>query len=208
MRGMMPPMVRSRPSLALALLALLALLAVVGPGAARAGKPRRYHFALIEVKAAPAVGDHAAELTAAVKAEADKVLTSHPQLVATLTAPPAETAGFPAWKKYLGKQKLDGAYRVNIEITSYEETVEDLDPSDKIELRLTIRIQLRMFGEVIPLRTMAFTGDGGATVKADVGRRLRPRDRDFNLAGAVELAVGDAVASSLRKLESAPPAKK
>ena len=65
-----------------------------------------------------------------------------------------------------------------------------------------------LVGEIIPARTMGFTGDGGSTVKADVGRKLRPRDRDFNLAGAIELAVNDALASSLHTLETAPPAKK
>lgn len=209
----MPPMLRPFALLATA----LALVAVVlaSPAEARPKKkppkvtgPKRYHFALIEVKAGPGVKlDQAPDLPAAVKAQADKTLAAHAQLVPTLTAPPDDKASFPVWQKYLAAQKLDGAYRVNIEIIGYEETLEDQDPGDKVDLRLTIRVELRMFGEVIPLRTMAFTGDGGSTVKAEVGRKLRPKDRDFNLAGAIELAVTDALATSLHKLESAPPAK-
>lgn len=214
MSPMVPPRVVSR-ALGLALVALVAL-AVAGPTVALArprpapgvAKPKRYLFELLGVTAQPVVGEHAAELTVAVKAQADKVLSAHPQLVATQADTPAIDAGAPVWKKYLAAQKLDGAYRVNIELMGYEETVEDLDPGDKIDLRLTIRLTLRMFGEIIPARTMGFTGDGGSTIKADVGRKLRPRDRDFNLAGAIELAVNDALASSLHTLETAPPAKK
>lgn len=192
-----------RPRLVVAL--VLALALVVTTGAARAGKPRRYFFELVEVRAVPAIGEHATELVPAIKAEVEKALAAHPQLVLALTDAPGADATFPAWKKYLAKQKIDGAYRVNVEISSYEESVEDLDPDEKrIELRLTVRLSIRMFGEVIPMRTMGFSGDGGSTVKADVGRKLRPRDRDFNVHGAIELAVKDALAASLAKIETQP----
>lgn len=211
----MPPMSRPRLLLVAAAIALVAV-AFVSPALARPKKPvkpkapKRYHFALIEVKVGAGVDiAKAPDLPAAIKAQADKTLAAHAQLVPTLTDPPDETAGFPAWQKYLTKQKLDGAYRVNIEITGYQEELEEKDPSDeKIDLRLVLRLDLKMFGEVIPLRTMAFTGEGGSTVKADVGRKLRPKDHDFNLAGAVELAVNDALAASLHKLETAPPPAK
>lgn len=200
-RGMMAPMLR--PRLVVALVVAFALVAASGRG--HAGKPTRYFFDLIEVRAVPAIGDHTAELVPAIEAEVRKALAANPRLVLTLTDPPGDGATFPAWKKYLAKQKIDGAYRVNVEITSYEETVEDLDPDEKkIELRLTIRLGIRMFGEVIPMRTMGFSGDGGSTIKADVGRKLRPKDRDFNLHGAIELAVKDALAASLTKIEAQP----
>lgn len=202
---MMGSMVRPSVAVAFALCALAALL--LASPAAQAGKPKRYHFQLVEVKAGAGVTIDPTAV-AAIEAEAKKVLSTHPQLVASLVGAPADDAGFPAWKKYLGKQKLAGAYKVNIEVDGYEESLEDLDPGDKIELRLTIRLSLRMFGEVIPVRTIAFTGDGSSTIKADVGRRLRPKDREWNLAGVIELAVRDAVAASLRKLETAAPAKK
>lgn len=208
----MPPMLRPHWfALALAVAAMI----VAAPADARPKKapkpaaPKRYHFALIEVKAGPDVKlDQAPDLPAAIKAEAEKQMAAHPQLLVALADAPGEDAGFPAWTKYLAKQKLAGAYRVNIEITGYTEELEDKDPGDKIDLRLVLRLDIKMFGEVIPLRTMAFTGEGGSTVKADVGRKLRPKDRDFNLAGAIELAVKDALAASLHKLETAPPPKK
>lgn len=211
MHGMMRPMTGPRVVVALAALALAVCLA---PGAADARPkktpkaPKRYHFALIEVRANPAVAAQHPTLAPAIKAQADRALAANAQLVPALVNPPAEDAGFTAWTKYLKKEKLAGAYRVNVEITGYEELVEDLDPGDKTELRLTIRLSLRMFGEVIPLRTIAFTGDGGSTVKAEVGRKLRPKDRDFNLAGAIELAVNDALKASLHTLETAPPPAK
>lgn len=217
MHGMMPPMVRPLVTgrlLGLALAALVAVLVVqpavvaARPRAATVAKPKRYLFQLTDVTAQPAVGDHAAELTAAVRAQTDKVLSAHPQLVPLPADAPPVDADAAVWKKFLATQKLDGAYRVNIEIMSYEEAVEDLDPGDKVDLRLTIRLTLRMFGETVPARKMGFNGDGSATIKAEVGRKLRPRDRDFNVAAAIELAVNDALASSLHTIETAPPAKK
>ncbi|HVV82339.1 MAG TPA: hypothetical protein VHE35_04640 [Kofleriaceae bacterium] len=192
--------------LALAFAALAALL-VAAPHAARAARPKRYYFALVEVKAADGVTVDPAVVDA-IRTQAQKVLATHPQLVASLTDPPDDTAGMPVWRKYLARQKIDGAYRVNIEVNSYEETVEDMDPGDRVELRLTIRLGLRMFGEVIPVRTMAFTGDGGSTVKADMGKKVRDKDRAFNLDTAIEQAVNDALAASLHKLETTAPAKK
>lgn len=207
---MMPSMSRPRLLFLIALAALTAL-AVAAPRAAHAGKPKRYHFALIEVRAGDGIALDKPKLdalTAAVKAQADKTLAAHAQLVPVLTSPPADTATMPVWTKYLAKQKLAGAYRVNLELTGYEESIEDRDPGDKVDLRLTIRLSLRMFGEVIPTRTIAFTGEGGSTVKADVGRKLRDKDRDFNVAAAVELAVTEALTASLHKLETAPPPRK
>jgi hypothetical protein len=191
---------RPRPLLTRALLALVALAAalLVVP-AARAGKAKRYHFALVEVRGAAGVTVDAATVDL-IRAQADRVLATHPQIAATLVGAPAHDASPSVWKKYLGKQKLAGAYRVNLEVDGYEETVEDQDPGDKVELRLTIRLSLRMFGEVIPRRTMAFTGRGSSTVKADVGRRLRPKDRELNLGDAVKVAVDEAIAESLRSI--------
>ena len=72
-----------------ALVALVAVLVALAP-AARAGKPRRYHFELVEVKAGAGVTVDATTVDA-IRAEAEKVLASHPQLVATLTgAPPLD----------------------------------------------------------------------------------------------------------------------
>lgn len=194
-----------RPLLVAAALALAVVL--LAAGRADAGKPKRYYFELVEVKAGAGVTVDDATV-AAIHAQVEKVLATHPQLTGTLVKPPAPDASFTAWKKYLGKQKLAGAYRVNLEVTDYEETLEDQDPGDKIALRLTIRLSLRMFGEVIPMRTIAFTGDGSSTVKADIGRKLRPRDREFDVGSAIELAVADALTTSLHRLETAPPPAK
>src|SRR5258705_11490802 len=106
---MMPAMLRPRHLVALALAALVALL-VAAPHAARAAKPKRYYFALIEVKGGPGVAVEA-KVIDAIKVQAQKVLATHPQLVAALEEPPADTAGVPVWRKYLAKKKIDGAYR-------------------------------------------------------------------------------------------------
>jgi hypothetical protein len=63
-----------------------------------------------------------------------------------------------------------------------------------------------MFGETYPKRVMAFTGDGSATVKIDIGKKLRKRDTDYANEEAMKLAVADAIAASIAKLK-APPEK-
>src|SRR3954469_24011153 len=97
--GMMPPMLRPR-SLAVLAFAALAALLLAAPHVARAAKPKRYYFALIEVRAATGVTIDPATLDA-IKVQAQKVLATHPQVVPALTDPPADTAGVPAWRKYL-----------------------------------------------------------------------------------------------------------
>jgi hypothetical protein len=109
------------------------------------------------------------------------------------------------FKKYLKKKGLK-AYRVNLEVTDYEERVEAID--ERGGKRIAVRISLRIFGETIPDRVMAFAGHGAATVKLEVGRTVRDRDREVANHDAIEVAVDQAVAESLRKLDMPPPSKR
>ena len=63
-----------------------------------------------------------------------------------------------------------------------------------------------MLGETIPGRTMGFTGDGKATIKQEVGIKLRDRDREYTWDQAAELAIDDAMKTVFRQL-AAPPRK-
>lgn len=188
---------------AAAVLATLALVALPGSAAAKP-KPKRYHIALIEVTAAAGLPAESADAIPIARAEVVKELAEHPQLVALDGAPDPAVDGkkFKAW---LVKKKIAGAYRMNVEITSYEEELEDKDASVNQEKRLVIRLGLRTFGETIPDRKMAFAADGSATIKVDVGKKLRPRDRTFAIESAAQGAVTDALAASLVKLALPPP---
>jgi hypothetical protein len=186
--------------------AAIVVAAVVGAGEEASAKPKKkYHFQLAEVAAAAAVpADGRAEVTQAVQVQVEKALQSHPQLVAVLDGAPDPRADGKGFKKYLSKKKIAGAYRVNVEVTELGEEVEPIDGKPG-ELRLVVRLSLRMFGETIPDRVMAFAGDGSATIKAEVGKKMRPRDRPFALESAAEMAVADALAISLTKLSLPPP---
>jgi hypothetical protein len=200
---MMPPM-RSPLLLLFAVLSLCALSA----RPAEAAKKKRYYFELAQVKAADTLGKTGAELVGPTTTQVTKSITSHPQLVATLDGAPDPKVDAKGFKKWLTKKKLSGAYRVNVELIAFEEELEDKDESLSKEKRLVIRLSLRTFGETIPERVMAFSGEGSATVKLDVGKKLRPKDRDYAIAQALELAMTDALASSLTKLALPPPKPK
>jgi hypothetical protein len=186
------------------LLAILVLVALPATASARP-KPKRYHIALIEVTSTAGLPKESADAIPVARAEVAKQLVSHPQL-ATLDGSPDPAVDPKKFKTWLTKKKIAGAYRMNVEITSYEEVLEDKDVSVNQEKRLMIRLGLRTFGETIPDRKMAFAADGSATIKVDVGKKLRPRDREFAIQSAVEGAVTDALSASLVKL-SLPPKK-
>lgn len=198
---MMPSM---RSSVLWSVVVAVAALVLARP--AEAAKPKRYYFEVAEVKAADALGKAGGELVAPATAQIAKSIAGHPQLVASLEGAPDPKTATRAFKKWLVRKKLAGAYRVNVELTSFEEELEDKDDSLNKEKRLIIRLSLRTFGETIPERVMGFSGEGSATIKVDVGKKLRPKDREYAIAQALELAVSDALTSSLAKL--AAPAKK
>lgn len=199
---MMPPM----RSPALFVTAVVLGLVAWAARPADAAKPKRYYFELAEVKAADALGQVGADALPATRTQVEKSLAAHPQLVVKLEGAPDPKTATKAFKKWLTKQKLAGAYRVNIELIAFEEELEEKDDSLNKEKRLIIRLSLRTFGETIPERVMGFSGEGSATVKVDVGKKLRPKDRAYAIQQALELAMTDALASSLTKLSA--PAKK
>ena len=67
---------------------------------------------------------------------------------------------------------------------------------------ISARIQIHMFGETLPFRTMAFTGDGSATIAIEVGKKVRDKDKRFAREDAAEFAINQAIAASLEKLKT------
>jgi hypothetical protein len=187
--------------------AVVALL-FAAPRTADAAKPKKkYFFELAEVKASDSLGQAGKDLAPVTQAQVAKSIASHEQIVVTLDGAP-DRANAKAFKAYLKKKKLAGAYRVNVELIAFEEELEDKDESLSKEKRLVIRLSLRTFGETIPDRVMGFSGEGSSTVKLDVGKKLRPKDREYAINQAVELAMNDALASSMEKLAKPPPPPK
>ena len=193
------------------LLAAIAVVAVAVVASSALAKPKpKYHFFLFEV--APAQNVTGTAVPAAqprVKAQAEKAFASHPQIVAKLDGAPDPKTDPAGYTAFLKKKKLAGAYKVNVEITEATEEVEAIEGKPG-ENRLVVRLGLRMFGETIPKRVMGFSGDGSATIKVEVGKAPRPRDKEYAWDEASKLAIKDAITSALAKLALPPvtPSKK
>lgn len=186
----------------IAALAAVGVLAGVGTPAADAKDRVEYIYRIGKVSAAKGIKapmEHIRKGLLKGVTKAGKISATFPE---GAPDPKKEPKRF---KKYLKKKRLK-AYKVNLEVIQYEETVEELD--DRGHKRVAVRISVRLFGETIPDRVMAFAGKGSATVKLDVGRKVRDRDREVANHDAIEVAIDQAIGESLRKLSMPPPSKR
>jgi hypothetical protein len=171
---------------------------------AEAGPKKKYHFELAAVTAKPEVkADVAKSATPRVERQVKKAFESHPQLVAKLEgAPPKDKPH--AYRKFLAKKGVAGAFLVTVEVT---EASEEIVPSDKPNTqRLVVRVAVHVLGETIPGRTMGFTGDGQATIKQEVGKKIREKDKEYVWDSAAEVAIADAMTTVFKQL-AIPPKK-
>jgi hypothetical protein len=174
--------------------------------AAAEAAPKKFHFELAAVTAKPEVKPDVAKASLPrVEAQLKKVFASHPQLVATLDGAPDPKANADGYRKYLARKAISGAYLVTVEITDASEELVPFDDRPNAQ-RLVIHIAIHMLGENIPGRTIGFTGDGKATIKQEVGVKLRDRDRESTWDAAAELAIGDAMKTAFQQL-ALPPKK-
>jgi lipoprotein-anchoring transpeptidase ErfK/SrfK len=185
----------------------LILLCLAATVAFAAPKPKKYHFELTKVLVKPEVkADVGATAQPRVEAAIKKAFESHPQLVQTLEgAPDPEADHGQTYRKYLTKKGIAGAYLVTVEITDASEEVVPMEDK-KNSQRLVVHVGIHVLGETIPGRTMGFTGDGQATVKQEVGMKIRDKDRTYAWDGAAETAVDDALKTCFEQL--AKPQKK
>ncbi len=180
-------------------------LCVLSATALAAPKSKKYHFELIALTPKPEVKPDVAKIAQPrVQAQVTKAFESNPQLVAVLEgAPDAKNAD--AYRKFLVQKGVSGSYLVTVEITEASETIEPISDKPNTQ-RLDVHIAIHMLGETVPGRTMGFTGDGQATVKQEVGMKIRDKDRDYAWDSAAEVAVGDALKTCFVQLDK--PAKK
>jgi hypothetical protein len=166
----------------------------------------RYHFEVTAVTAKPAVKPDVAKMAISkVQAEVKKVFAEHPQLVAKLDGAPDPRSNAEAYRNYLTRNRIAGAYRVTIVIKEASETLTPAaQPGDQ---RLAVRLVLHMVGEKVPDGTIGFNGHGNTTVKQDIGPTVRDSDREGTWKDVTEVVVSDAVKTALEEL-SAPPKDK
>jgi hypothetical protein len=183
------------------ILVLAALaLAFWGPAADAAPK-KKFHFELAGVLPKPEVkADVAKAAQPRVEAQVKKAFESHPQLVGNLEGAPDAIKNADAYRKFLTKKGVSAAYLVTVEITEASEELVPMDGKASSQ-RLVVHVGIHVLGETIPGRTMGFTGDGQATVKQEVGMKVRDRDRQYAWDSAAEVAVADALKTCFAKLE-------
>ena len=193
-------MMRPMKSLLLVVLALVA----IGPRADAAPKTKKYHFELTKVLVKPEVKeDVAKEAQPRIEAVFKKALESHPQLVLAIAGAPDPEANPNGYRKFLTKKGISAAYLVTVEVT--EASIEIVPMEEKKNTqRISVSVGLHVLGETIPGRTMGFTGDGRATVKQEVGMKIRDKDRQFTWDSAAETAVAEALKECFAKLAKPP----
>jgi hypothetical protein len=168
--------------------------------------PKKYHFELTAVTPKPEVKADVAKIAQErVEAQIKKQFESHPQLVANLEGAPDPKTAAEAYRKYLVKKGITGAYLVTVEITEASEEVTPMEDKPNTQ-RMAVHVGIHILGETIPGRTMGFTGDGQATVKQEIGMKIRDKDRNYAWDGAAETAVQDALKTAFARLAK-PQAK-
>lgn len=201
-----PPHPSPRRAPGAGLLAPLALAALLVGGAAPAeAAPKKYHFELTAVTPKPEVKpDVAKAAVPRVEGQVRKAFESNAQVVAKLDGAPAKE-NEQAYRKFLVQKGIAGAYYVTVEVTEASEALEPMDKPNS--QRLVVTIGVHMLGETIPGRTIGFTGDGRAKIKQEIGKTVRPRDREVAWDQAAEAAIADAMATVFKQLAK-PPQKK
>jgi len=202
---MMPSMLRPLALVALVLGFGFTGLATSIP-AAEAAPKKKYHFKLAAVTPKPEVDEAVArQATPRLDAMIQKTFRTHAQLVAVLDGAPDPKGKPHAYRKFLAKKGVAGAFLVTVEITEAELEIEPMESKPNSQ-RIVARIGLHLLGENIPGQTMGFTGDGRATIKLEVGKRIRDRDREYAWDLATESAIAEAMTTVFQQL--AAPKKK
>ena len=134
------------------------------------------------------------------EAQFKKALDANPQLVSNLDGAPDPASKADAYRRYLTQKGISGSYLVTVEITDASEELQPMEGKTNSQ-REVVHVGIHVLGETIPGRTMGFTGDGQATVKQEIGMKIRDKDRNFAWDGAAETAVQDAMKTAFARLE-------
>lgn len=168
--------------------------------------PKKYHFALASLTAKSDVDAEAARSAQPrLESQLTTAFATHPELIAKLDGAPDWKTQAEPFRRYLARKGIAAAYSVTVELTAATERLEPLPDKPKSQ-RLIVRVALHMLGEGMPGRTMGFTGDGEATVKVEVGKKVSDRDRQYAWDEASKAAVADALKTAFKQL-ALPPKK-
>jgi len=189
-----------------ATLALVAGTLVALAPLADAG-PKKYHFELVTVAPkADLKPDLAKIVVPRIEGQVKKAFENHAQIVANFEGAPDPKTKADAYRAFMAKKGVTGSYTVRVDVSDATEELVPVEGKPNTQ-RLVVHVELHMLGEQIPAMTMGFAGDGHATIKQDIGMKVRDRDREFAWDECAKLAVDDAIKESLKQL-AAPPKKK
>lgn len=190
-------------------LAFALAASVLGFRSARAADPpkEKYYFELKAVSPKPELKPEVVKLALArVQAELKKAFQQHPQIVAVLEAAPDPKSDPDAYRAYLAKAHIAGAFTVTVEITDATEVMTPSEDKPGAQ-RLETRLALRMLGTRIPDDTLGFTGHGKTASKQEVTGKVSDAERQSTFNDLAELAVSQAIRTALEELAVAAKTK-
>jgi hypothetical protein len=199
----------SRFSRRLASVALALAASSLGVPAALAAEPpkEKYYFQLKAVTPKPELKPDVVKLAVArVLAELKRAFQQHPQIVAQLDGAPDAKSDPDAYRAYLAKARVAGAFDVTVEITDAAEVATPIEDKPGAQ-RLEVRLALRMLGARIPDDTLGFSGHGKAASKQEVTAKVPEAERQSTWNDLAELAVSQAIRTAIEELNVAARTK-
>jgi hypothetical protein len=189
----------------LAALALLGL-AAAAPAEARRPPPPKLHFV---VQVVDAVASAPAELSVKTRTMLGDILAARPDFVTEIEGAP-DPASDPAGFARQAERRRVTPYAVTIKISEFERSLVPNAAPGKSGQLLTVKLALSLVGTRLPGATLALAGSGGATVMAEVGARIGPREEEGATDDALRSALTKAVDEAVTELRrsAAPPKKK
>ncbi len=198
-------MQRNYTRFAIGIIVFLLLLAGVADSVEAKKPPIRFIFEISRLdlpkNAPPALEQRIRQQIADVISNDKRLLGQIPEDAPSYDPKAKGRYGNKAFHAYMKRKRLR-AFKVIVQVTRYVPTLAANAKGSGHMLGTAIVI--RMFGETIPDRVMAFTGDGSATVQIEIGKKVRDRDRTYADQEAAKLAIEKAIAMSLTKLEAKP----
>jgi hypothetical protein len=100
------------------------------------------------------------------------------------------------------KRRRLRAYAITVKITTFERSLAPNDKAGRGGQILTITLEVSLLGTSIPGNLLALSVTGGATIKAETGNRVLPREEEAALDEALAQAMKAALDDAATKLRS------